>query len=111
MERKQKKKLVLFLVALAITVGFTAVVKFVGVEAVGPEGSSVGLATINAALHNATGFNEFFYKLTKYLGLALALPVGMFVCLGAKQLLKRKSLKKVDREYKLLAGFYALVAV
>ena len=51
-------------------------VKTVDVQAVGPEGTSVGFATINSAIHDVTGFRSGFYTLSKILGiLELALVV------------------------------------
>ena len=47
---------------------FTLIVKFVGLSSIGPGKSEVGLAFINDWFHSLFGFNNLFYKLSKYLG-------------------------------------------
>ncbi len=95
---------------MVLAVAFTVIVKTMGVEAIGPEESSVGLASINLAASTKIGASDLWYKITKYTGYMLFLPVLFYVILGAVQLFKRKSLKRIDRELKLLALFYLAVA-
>ena len=62
-----KKKCIISTVGLLVTfILFTLMVKFVGVKAIGPEGSSVGLADINGALHDVFGLNKTLYHLTNW---------------------------------------------
>lgn len=85
-----------------------AVVK-VDVKPIGPEGSVVGLASVNGYVKELLGSNEFCYKLTEYLGYASLLVAAGFGLLGLVQLIKRRSIFKVDKDLYLLGAFYILV--
>ena len=94
---------------LAVFVLWTVLICFVDVQAIGPEGSSVGFSTINGFIHELTGVNWFLYTVTDWLGLV---PIGFafgFAVLGLVQWIKRKSLLKVDRSTLTLGGFYIVV--
>ncbi len=84
--------------------------KTVDVAPVGAAGTSIGLSHINTAFASLTGVNEFWYKLTEVMGVFLLLVVAFFGCTGLFQLIKRKSLLKVDRELYCLAGLYVVLA-
>ena len=106
-----KKKMSLSVLCFALFIVLIAVVRIVDVAAIGPEGTKVGLSSLNQAVHNALGVNMGLYKITQYLGYAtllLAAGVGVF---GLIQLIQRRSLKKVDNAIWLLAGLYAATAV
>ena len=88
---------------------WTVLVCFVDVRAIGPQGSSVGFATLNGYIHDLTGVNMSLYVITDWLGLV---PIGVafgFAVLGLVQWIKRKSLLKVDRSILTLGGFYIVV--
>ena len=84
--------------------------KTVDVRPVGPQGSEVGFAALNSAVFTALGgYHPFLHTLTGWLGL---LPIATVVCFalqGLVQLLRRRSLKKVDQDILLLGVFYMLV--
>ena len=87
---------------------WTVAICFVDVQAIGPQGSSVGFAGINQFVHNLTGVHFSLYVITDWLGL-----VPIFVCmgfgiLGLTQWIKRKSICKVDYDILVLGGFYIL---
>ncbi len=85
--------------------------KTVDVSAIGPQGSLVGLSNLNKTVFDAIGSNEFWYNLTEIFGyLSILVAVG-FGCLGLYQLIKRKSLKKVDKNLYALLGIYILVGI
>ena len=109
MEKKNKKRLV-FGASLVVTfVLWTVLVRFVDVRAIGPEGSSVGFAALNGFVHELTGVNWFIYTVTDWLGLVpIAVALG-FAILGLVQLIKRKSLWKVDHSILALGVFYIVV--
>ena len=109
MENKNKKTLILGASLLAMFALWTVLVRFVDVRAIGPNGSSVGFAGLNGFLHELTGVNWFFYTVTDWLGLVpIAVSLG-FAILGLVQLIKRKSLWKVDYSILALGVFYAVV--
>lgn len=88
---------------------WTVFVRFVDVQAIGPKESCVGFATLNGYVHNLTGVNMSLYTVTDWLGLV---PIGValgFAILGLVQLIKRKSLWKVDHSILALGVFYIVV--
>ena len=109
MKKKNKKKLVLGASLVVAFVLWTVFVRFVDVQAIGPEGSSVGFATLNGFVHELTGVNWLLYTVTDWLGLVpIAVALG-FAGLGLLQLIKRKSLWKVDHSILALGVFYIVV--
>lgn len=109
MEKKNKKRLVLGAILLMAFVLWTVLVRFIDVQAIAPGGSSVGFATLNRYVHELTGVNWFLYTVTDWLGLVpIAVALG-FAILGLVQLIKRKSLWKVDHSILALGAFYIVV--
>ena len=109
MEKKNKKRLVLGASLVVAFVLWTILACFVDVRAIGPEGSSVGFAALNGFVHELTGVNWFLYTITDWLGIVpIAVALG-FAILGLVQLIKRKSLWKVDHRILALGVFYIVV--
>ena len=109
MEKKNKKRLALGVSLVVAFVLWTILVRFVDVRAIGPEDSSVGFATLNRFVHELTGVNWILYIVTDWLGLVpIAVALG-FAILGLVQLIKRKSLWKVDYSILALGVFYIVV--
>ena len=109
MEKKNKKRLVLGVSLVLAFVLWTVLVRFVDVRAIGPEGSSVGFAALNGFVHELTGVNWFLYTVTDWLGVVpISVALG-FAILGLVQLMKRKSLCKVDYSILALGVFYIVV--
>ena len=109
MKNTDKKKFIVGAGFLAAFVLWTVLVRLVDVRAIGPNGSSVGCATLNGYVHKFTGVNFHLYTITDWLGLV---PIGVafgFAILGLVQWIKRKSLLKVDRSLLVLGGFYIVV--
>ena len=109
MKKKNRRSFWIGAGLLAVFVLWTVLICFVDVQAIGPEGSSVGFSTINGFIHEFTGVNWFFYTATDWLGLV---PIGVafgFAVLGLVQWIKRKNILKVDRSILTLGGFYIAV--
>lgn len=106
---KEKKNFIISGILIIIAIVYTILVKTVDVKPIGPENSSVGFATINGAVGSAIGFNNNLYELTDYLGYISLAIAAVYALVGFMQLIKRKSLLKVDKEILMLAGFYAVV--
>ena len=88
---------------------WTWVVSVVDVRPIGPGGSCVGLASLNEAFHEWTGVHMGFYLATDWLSLV---PVGCvlgFGVLGFAQLMRRRSLLRVDRDLLVLGVFYVVL--
>lgn len=88
---------------------FTLATKTIDVRAIGPQNSSIGFATINQFVFNLLGVNLIWYNITDWLGVVALLFAFAFAILGFYQLIKRKSLLKVDYNILLLGVFYAVV--
>ena len=106
MKKKKICTAICFLIAFVL---WTVLVKSVEVKAIGPEGSSVGFSTLNKFIHELTGVNWFLYILTDWLGLVPIAVAFSFAILGLVQLIKRKSLRKVDYNILALGVFYIVV--
>lgn len=92
---------VLFLLLLVM-------VKTVDVEAIGPNGTVVGLSGINRTVHDCIGVHMIWYHVTDWLGIAAIIVTGIFAVFGLVQFIKRKSFFKVDSEILVLGGLYLL---
>jgi len=81
----------------------------VDVEPVGAAGTSVGLSHMNRFVFELTGVNMVWYNITDWLGLAAIIAAFLFSVTGLVQLIKRRSILKVDKEILALGGLYILV--
>lgn len=105
----KKRNIITSITLLILSVAFTLLVKNIDVKAIGPNESLVGFADINKLFHNLIGSNMAIYKITEIIGLIPLLIAFIYVIIGIKQLITRKSLLKVDKEIYLLGLFYILV--
>lgn len=104
-----KKNIILSCILIVAAIVFTILVKSVDVQNVGINGTAIGFSSINKEIFETIGQNSMFYKISEILGyFALAL-VGCYALIGLYQLIKRKSLLKVDKEIIALGCFYVLV--
>ena len=88
---------------------WTVLIQWVDVQAVGQNGTKIGFADFNVWFHQLTGVHMTIYTITDWLGL-----VPIFICLcfgvlGLVQLIKRRSLLRVDPDILLLGIYYVLV--
>ena len=105
------KKTVTAIIFLFLFIALTATLHFVDVQPIGPLDSSVGFASLNGAFHGVTGENLFLYELTDILEILPFVAVFCFAILGLVQLIKRKSLLKVDPDILLLGCLYIAVGI
>ena len=90
---------------------FTILVKFVDLKASGAMGSLIGFSSLNTAIFKLLGTNQFCYQLTQGFGILSILVAGLFAVMGLIQLIKRKSLLKVDHEILMAGIVYVLVII
>ena len=109
MEKESQKNFCIAMCMLLAFLLWTVAIQFVDVEAIGPQESSVGFATINQFVHNLTGVHMFLYTITDWLGLVPLVFVMGFALLGLIQWIKRKHLLKVDYNILVLGVFYIVV--
>lgn len=107
--KKNKNLLIIGLVLIAAFVLWTVAVNLIDVQAIGPEGSLVGFASLNGAVHNGIGVHLSLYTATDWLSLIPAGFIAGFALLGLVQLITRRSLWKVDRSILVLGVFYIVV--
>ena len=104
-----KKKAIISSILVLAAIIFTILVKTIDVQNVGINNTAIGFASINKNIFETIGENSMFYKISEILGyFALAL-VGCYALIGLYQLIKRKSLLKVDKEILALGCFYIVV--
>ena len=102
----RKKSLIQFVAVTLIAVVFTVLVKIVDVRFVSSTGSLVGFSSVNIPFSQKFGFNPIFYKVSEVLGYLIFLVIAVFAFIGCYQLIKRKSLMKVDKDLYALAITY-----
>ena len=109
MKEETKKNFGITVILLGAFALWSAAVRLVDVQPIGPQGSAVGFATINGWVHSLAGVHMFLYTVTDWLGLV---PIGVamgFALLGLIQWIKRKHLRQVDFSILVLGGFCLLV--
>lgn len=88
---------------------FTFLVIYFDVQPVGQKGTNIGFSTVNTRFHQLTGSNMTLYTITDWLGIVPILICMCFGVLGLVQLIKRRSLLKVDIDIILLGIYYIIV--
>ena len=109
MKKENRKYFTAAILMLIAFVLWTVAVCVVDVQAIGPQETRVGFATMNRFVHNLTGVYMDLYTITDWLGLVPVVFVLGFGFLGLIQWIKRKSITKVDFDILLLGGFYIIV--
>ena len=109
MKKNGNKQLFSGAFLLAAFVLWTLAIKLIDVQPAGETQTLVGFATLNSWFHSLTGVHMAIYDLTDLLSV---IPLGvcaLFGLLGVVQVIRRKSLKKVDRDLLLLGIYYVIV--
>lgn len=96
-------------VGFLLTVILIALVRLVDVAPIGAQGTNIGLSHLNQFVFDLFGVNMLWYTITDWLGIAAILTAFIFAVIGLVQLIKRRSLLKVDREILSLGGLYLIV--
>ena len=109
MKKNKAKIFIRGTVLLAAFAAWTRLIQTVDVKPAGVNGSDIGFAAMNTWFHQLTGVHLSIYTITDWLGL-----VPIFVCLGfaglgMMQLIRRKSILKVDADILLLGAYYIAV--
>lgn len=97
MNNSWKKTLLYGSGLLVLFVIWTILIQTVDVQNIGQQGTNVGFATINGSFHKLTGVHMSIYTITDWLGLVPIFICMIFGVVGLVQLIRRRSLIKVDR--------------
>ena len=109
MKKNGNRQFISGVLLLALFILWTLAIKLIDVQPAGETQTLVGFATLNGWFHGLTGVHMAIYDLTDLLSV---IPLGvcaLFGLLGVAQLIRRKSLLKVDRDILLLGIYYVVV--
>ena len=109
MKTKEKTSFIFGIVNIILFVIWTRLIQIIDVQPIGAKGSEVGFATINSWFHSLTGVNMTIYTITDWSGLVPVFICMIFGFIGLIQLIKRKSLLKVDFDIRILGVYYVIV--
>lgn len=109
MKNNGKKLLSVGIILVGAFALWTALIQIVDVQPVGQMETDIGFATFNCWFHKLTGIHMAIYTITDWLGL-----VPIFICMvfggvGLVQLIKRRSIFKVDLDILILGIYYIIV--
>ena len=105
----KKRNLLFSVLFLFLAILFTILVQVVDVQAIGPNGSLVGFATINQLVFDTLKTNDTLYHLTERVGILPIFIALLYALVGFGELIKTKDLRKVDKNLLSLAVFYIVV--
>ena len=111
------KKLLMFIQFLLYSIALTIAVLTVDVAAIGPNGSEVGLSTINNwfrglfSFDAGLGYSKFWYNITQLIGYFCLLVCVFWGCIGLYQLIKEKSINGVDKSLIATGVLYILTII
>lgn len=106
---KRRKRLFTAGISGLLAVVLIMLVRFVDVQAIGPEGTKIGLSHLNRFVFKHLGVHMLWYAVTDWLGIAAVVTAFLFAMVGLVQWIMRKSMQKVDREILALGGLYLIV--
>lgn len=109
MKKSEKKNLLIGSIFLAMFVIWTTLILTVDVQPLGQNGTSIGFATFNCWFHHFTGVNMAIYTITDWMGLVPVVICLIFAGIGLIQLIKRRSLFRVDADIMILGVYFIIV--
>ena len=98
MKENEKKTLFLGSVFTIAFIVWTWLIQTVDVQPVGQNGTDIGFASLNLWFHKLTDVNMLLYTITDWMGLVPLFVCMIFAGIGFCQLVRRKSLFKVDAD-------------
>lgn len=109
MKKNERKTLFLGCVFTIAFIVWTLLIQTVDVQPTGQNGTDIGFASLNHWFHKLTGVNMLLYTITDWMGLVPLFVCVIFAGMGFGQLVRRKSLFKVDADIIALGFYYAVV--
>lgn len=109
MKKNVKTPLGAGVIFIALFIVWTILIGVIDVKPVGVNKTTIGFATINTWFHNLTKVNMTLYDITDWAGIVPVFICMVFGMLGLFQLIKRRSLLKVDFDIIALGVYYVIV--
>ena len=109
MNKSEKKSLLMGSISLAMFAVWTVLILTVDVQPLGQNGTSIGFATFNCWFHHFTGVNMAIYTITDWMGLVPVVICLIFAGIGLVQLIKRRSLFRVDADIMIFGVYFVIV--
>ena len=109
MNKSKKKSLLMGSISLAMFAVWTVLILTVDVQPLGQNGTSIGFATFNCWFHHFTGVNMAIYTITDWMGLVPVVICLIFAGIGLVQLIKRRSIFRVDADIMILGVYFVIV--
>jgi len=108
MDKKTKNYLFNSITFFTAFILLIVLLNLVDKDAIGPKESIVGLSTLNNFYHNLVNVNFKLYTVTDFGGIPPFIYLLVFGFMGLIQLIKRRSLLKVDKDILALGVFFLL---
>ena len=109
MKKNERKNLLIGSIFIAMFAVWTVLILTVDVQPLGQNGTSIGFATFNCWFHHFTGVNMVIYTITDWMGLVPVAICLSFAGIGLVQLIKRRSLFRVDADIMILGVYFVIV--
>ena len=109
MKSHGKKALITGFALVLSFIVWTIFIQTVDVQPIGVNETNIGFAIFNSWFHELTDCNMTLYNITDWLGLVPLFICMIFGIIGFIQLVKRKSLLKVDFDIIALGVYYVVV--
>ena len=109
MKKNGKRLLFLGSIFIGVFIIWTVLIQKVDVQPLGVNGTNIGFSKINCWFRQLTGVHMGIYNITDWLGLVPVFTCMIFGGMGIAQLIKRRSLLKVDYDIIFLGIYYIIV--
>lgn len=109
MKKNEKKSLLIGSIFIAMFTVWTVLIQTVDVQPLGQNGTGIGFAAFNCWFHHFTGVNMVIYTITDWMGLVPVAICLSFAGIGLVQLIKRRSLFRVDADIMILGVYFVIV--
>lgn len=107
--KQTNKSLLCSILTTILFIIFTIFVKVADVKLIPTTATFVGFGTLNLWFHQLTKENLFLYQLGDWLSIIPLLICVVYALIGCYQLIKRKSIFKVDYNLLILGFYYVLL--
>ena len=104
-----KKTFAIGIISILIFILWTLIIQTIDVQPIGINSTNIGFSAFNSWFYQLTGVNMTLYTITDWFGLIPIFVCMVFAVIGFAQLVKRKSIIKVDFDIIILGVYYVAV--